>query len=246
MSRRLNLLHTNDLHGHFTAAMADELAARKRSLEPCLLLDSGDAVGCGNVGWRVGGEPMHDLFRRAGFDAGALGNREFHFRPGPQRCKLRRAPMPILCANISPAEYGGIRPELVLSPMDGVTVRLFGLLTPMIPPGHWARFISPARFEDPLAAARRVLAAERATVTICLSHLGIRRDRELAAAGLPLDLILGGHSHTGFETPERVDGIPIFQNHPWGVSWTRIALTIDEGRVTDVRSEMIRWEDSPS
>jgi len=237
---RLNLLHTGDLHGMLTEYGARYLAELKLSLAPCLLLDSGDAVGCGNVSWHGRGERAHELMNGAGYDAGALGNREFHFRPGPQAAKLRLARFPILCANlVAPRGYGGVRPSAALT-LEGLPpVRVFGLLVPMITEGMWARRLSPVRFGPPEAGARQVLAQEPAALTVCLSHLGLARDRALAAACPDLGLILGGHSHTPLAVPERVGDTVITQNEPHGRSVTHVALEVEGTRVTAVETELL-------
>lgn len=242
MTGTVTLLHTNDLHGRLTRDGAERLAALKEELAPCLLLDSGDAVARGNVDWRRDGEPAHDLMRLAGYDAGALGNREFHFRPGPQRCKLKRAPFPVLCANLAaPAGYGGIVAHCRLTPAPGLTLLVLGLLVPMVTARSLARLVTPVRFIAPASAVARVLAEASGAATICLSHLGLSADRELAAAGLGLDLILGGHSHTGLPEAAVVGGTPIFQNHPHAVSLTVVRLAFDQGRLTAVSGELRPW-----
>lgn len=237
---RLHVLHTNDLHGRLTAARAEWLAAEKRRLRPCLLLDSGDAVACGNVGWWPSGEWMHDRMNQAGYDAGAVGNREFHFRAGPQSCKTRRALFPLLCTNlVAPLNWGGIRREARLEPVPGLVVRLWGLLVPMITAEHWARRISPVRFVDPAGALAEQAAGE-AAVTIVLSHLGLWRDEQLAATA-PVDLILGGHSHTA-QSPQRLpSGVQLSQNEARGGTVTHLELDIADGRLQNVSGELRAW-----
>jgi 5'-nucleotidase len=250
VSATLTLLHTNDLHGALTAYGARWLAELKASLAPCLLLDSGDAVRCGNVGWHVGGERAHELMNGAGYDAGALGNREFHFRPGPQAAKLRLARFPVLCANLlEPAGYGGIRARATLSVEGLPPLCVFGLLVPMVTAKMWARCISPARFGDPAEAARgilagAILAAAAGAVPICLSHLGLKGDQALASACEGLPLILGGHSHTPLAEPIRVGGTVITQNAPHGATVTRVTLEVDGTRATvaEVRALPLKLE----
>ncbi|MCC7495814.1 MAG: metallophosphoesterase [Fimbriimonadaceae bacterium] len=233
----VTLLQTNDLHGYLTPAGAAWLRELKAACAPAVLVDSGDAVVCGNVGWRLGGEAMHDLLAAAGYDALTLGNREYHFRPWPQRCKLRRARCPVLCANLRPAGYGGTQAWLDLEPAPGARLRLVGLLVPMIRERHWARWISPSWFAEPAAALQA--ASDPALPTVVLSHLGLRRDEALAAAAAPA-IILGGHSHTGLEPPRQVGGTWIFQNHPHGVSVSVVRLEFADGRLRRVDGELRR------
>jgi 2',3'-cyclic-nucleotide 2'-phosphodiesterase (5'-nucleotidase family) len=236
----LTLLHTNDLHGSLTEYGARFLAELKAAHAPCLLLDSGDAVGVGNVTWHAHGERAHELMNGASYDAGAMGNREFHFRPGPQRAKLQLARFPILCANlVAPDGYGGSRRQALLRLDDGPTVRVFGLLVPMVTEAMAARLISPARFGEPSEAAAEQVAAADGGPVVCLSHLGLERDRRLAAACPGVDVILGGHSHTPLAQPERVGRALIAQNEPHGGTLTKVVLTVEDGRVVDTAAEVL-------
>lgn len=53
-------------------------------------------------------------------------------------------------------------------------------------------------------------------VLIALTHIGHREDLRLAANVPGIDLILGGHSHTVLETPERVGSTWICQGGSHG------------------------------
>jgi len=209
---------------------------------PSLLLDSGDAVACGNMAWHRQGEAAHHLMNRAGYDAGTLGNREFHLWERAQCCKLAAAEFPIVCANLTGrGVFGSLPPAVVLEPVAGVKVRVFGLLRDMVggPPASW---LSGARFRPPGAVAREQVAARgEAAVCVCLSHLGLAADRQLAAAVDGLDLLLGGHSHTLVDPPECVAGTWIGQNAAFGGTLTRYALDIADGRVAHVDAAVERW-----
>lgn len=239
---RLTILHTNDLHGRLTEPLAARLAAEAAACRPSLLLDSGDAVACGNMGWHRAGEPAHQLMNRAGYDAGTLGNREFHLWGRAQACKLAAAEFPLVCANLSGrGVFGRIMDHVVLEPVAGLRVRVFGLLRDMVggPPASW---VSGARFSPPVDAARGQVAARGdAAVVVCLSHLGLEADRELATAVDGLDLLLGGHSHTLVDPPVRVAQTWVGQNEAYGGSVTRWVLELVAGRLAAVSAAVERW-----
>jgi len=240
---RLTLLHTNDLHGHLSETAARRLAQLKADGGPCLLLDSGDAVTCGNVGWHQRGEAMHQRMALAGYDALAMGNREYHFRPGPQTAKLRLAPCPVLCANLRPSGWGGSAPWVEFAPPGLPRLLVFGLLTPMVTETMWARRLTRSRFDDPITVARALLdraRSEQPTFPIALTHLGERADRALAAACPELRLILGGHSHTPMS--ERVGEALICQNEAHGGSVTRLTLDFEGGALAEARAETLSLE----
>ena len=111
------------------------------------------------------------------------------------------------------------------------------LFRSMVTERMWARHLSPARFGEPAEAARRIFAGISGEIPICLSHLGLERDRALAEACPELPLILGGHSHTPLDQPLRVGDTVITQNAPYGATLTRVTLVLDgtNVRVADVR-----------
>ena len=51
---------------------------------------------------------------------------------------------------------------------------------------------------------------------VCLSHIGLARDRELASRRPEIDLIIGGHTHALLETGEQVGRTTIVQAGWWG------------------------------
>ena len=234
---RLHLLHTNDLHGHLTAAQAHWLAAEKQRLAPCLLLDSGDAVGSGNLFLNRRGEPMHELMSQAGYDAGALGNREFHLSSRRQALQLHAARFPLLCTNlVAPAEWGGVVRQVRLEPLPGLPIVVLGVLRNMV--DKLAACVTRARFGEPATCVRPFFGA--AAATIVLSHLGAVADRALAGE-VAVDLILGGHSHTPVDPPEHVRGTWLTQNKPHAGSLTRLALDFADGRLQSVSGGHIAW-----
>ena len=91
----------------------------------------------------------------------------------------------------------------LLRPRSGLTVAVFGLLTP-----EAARIVSPrpnggVAVGDPTAAARELVTLLRreADVVICLAHLGVGDEKKLAERVPGIDLIVGGHSHSRLFKP---------------------------------------------
>jgi len=75
----LTVFHTNDMHGRLTGRGAEIIASEKSSCERCLLVDCGDAVSSGNIYYHPRGESMLARMSDLGYDAMAMGNREFSF-----------------------------------------------------------------------------------------------------------------------------------------------------------------------
>lgn len=98
---------------------------------------------------------------------------------------------------------------------SGWRVVVLGITVPMVTERMLARKVSAYVFEDPLKTAARLVpvlkAKFRPDLMIALTHIGLSRDRALAAAVPELDLIVGGHSHNRLEEGERVGETLIVQ-----------------------------------
>jgi 2',3'-cyclic-nucleotide 2'-phosphodiesterase (5'-nucleotidase family) len=130
--------------------------------------------------------------------------------------------------------------------VDGIRVGLVGLS-----PADW-RDIYEGIFRLELPDEAPVVRAEAtalreagAEVVIVLSHVGLSRDRELAAelAG-DVDLIVGSHSHHLLPDGEEVDGVTIVQAGEFAEHLGRVELEVGGGsvRIVDVRVEPVDAE----
>lgn len=228
----LTLLHTNDFHNHLLPEQADRLREARRSIEgQGLLLDAGDAISSGNITYKPAGEPILDMMSDAGYDAMTVGNREFHFSRAGFCVKVRRARFPVLCANVRTKEAGAELPVVpsIRRTLSGVRIIIFGLTVPMITERMLSRTVSAYVFDDPLSIARALVPTLRpeCDLLICLSHIGLARDRELAASVPGIDLIIGGHTHATLETGERVEETLIVQAGWWGKYLGTVTMEID-------------------
>lgn len=210
--RALTILHTNDLHAKLTIAKAERIRLERASVgSPALLLDAGDAIGSGNATFRPDGDPALDLMSDTGYDAMAVGNREFHFTQMGFHAKARRARFPMLSANVRSRSDAIPLPCIPLVRFDDLglgSVCVFGLTVPMITERMSVKHLSPYVFDDPFEAAKRVVTQERPAcdLLVCLSHCGLAVDRRLAATVRGLDIIIGGHTHAELPTGEMVEG----------------------------------------
>lgn len=215
----LTILHTNDLHGKLTEAMADRLAALKvEAGEGGLYFDSGDCIRAGNLAIPLRPEKAWTLLARAGCDAGTLGNRESHPLESAFRAKLAGVQHPLVVANLH--RRGGERPlpaSIVLE-RAGMRVGVVGTMVAMVTSRMAAAKASAYLWDSPFPAAIEAARALRPEVDclVALTHIGHRQDLELAQACPELDLILGGHSHTVVETPVRIGDTFVCQGGAFG------------------------------
>lgn len=240
--KQLTILHTNDTHSQIkplSANLADTMKAgragfirriamlqEERQKDPDLLLfDSGDFSQ---------GSPYYTMFRgdvEAGlmnmmhYDAGTIGNHEFDFGLDNMARVFRSLNFPIVCANY---DFTGtplasvVKPYVILK-RKGVKIGVFGL-SPQLDGLVDHKNYEPIRYLDPVSKAQEMadlLHSKKCDIVICISHLGWEDkgmgDQEMISHTRGIDLVLGGHSHTYFETLRYVDNldgkpIPVDQN----------------------------------
>lgn len=168
--------------------------------------DSGDCIKAGNLAVPLGPEKAWNWLGVAGCDASVLGNRETHVLPSAFRAKIAGHRHPILCANLTDRAGGGVLPGTLILERAGLVVGVFGVMVPMVTARMKTQAASAYLWSDPMEAAVRCVAdlRDRCDLVIALTHIGHAQDELLAARVSGIDVILGGHSHTVLQTPQRV------------------------------------------
>lgn len=236
--KELYLFHTNDMHSRiepFPENFQDTLLAGKagmvrratfisqqHELHPDLLLfDSGD-FSQGTPYYNIyKGEVEIRLMNEMRYDAGTIGNHEFDFGLENMARLFKMADFPIVCANydVTGTVLEGLVKEYVILNRNGIKIGVFGLGTQL--EGLVAKeSYGDVKFEDPVSEAQRIAdllkTREKCDLVICLSHLGWKgepySDIELIENTKNIDVVLGGHSHSFFESPlyyKNLDGVEI-------------------------------------
>jgi len=198
---------------------------------------------------------LHDPTRPL-YDAMALGNHEFDLGAGALAGVLSgdllgKPPLtlPFLCANLDPALtpadlYALVKPNLILDvgePGETIKVGIFGLVNRN--PLNYTQEVL-AFLTDPIAEADTqvsILEAAGCEVIICLSHLGLMTDADVAAglAGVDgIDIIVGGHSHDALEDALEVNGKIIVQGGYFGLSLGELEVKVEEDGIKLSRYEL--------
>ncbi len=214
----MRIIHTNDFHGTLDAERAAWLRALKDEEPDTLYFDSGDAIKTGNLGVPLKPEAAWERLAEAGCDGSVLGNRETHVLPAAFRAKIAGHRHPVLCANLRAKQDKPPLPPWEILACAGFRVGVFGVMVPMVTSRMKTQAASAYLWDDPISTAREVVAVLRpqVDVVIALTHIGHRRDLELASTVAGIDVILGGHSHTVLEVPQRVGDTWIAQGGSHG------------------------------
>lgn len=210
----LRILHTNDLHGKLTPQAAERL----RALDRDLFVDSGDCIATGNLGVPLVAEKAWKFLAEAGCDVGTLGNRETHVLESAFRMKIEGCRHTLVCANLSTRDGRRVLPPSATFERAGLRIGVVGVMVPMVTDRMKSRHLSAYLWSAPIPAvaaeARRI--RESVDVLVAITHIGHTQDRELATACPEIDVILGGHSHTVLDAPQRIGKVWICQGGSHG------------------------------
>jgi 5'-nucleotidase/UDP-sugar diphosphatase len=221
----IRIYHTSDLHDR--RGFAPRLRALREE-RPGMLFDCGDSLrGSQTVYFR--NEPIVAEIDAAGYNAQAIGNREFHYLYRLLAARASRMAHPLVCTNLLDTKGRDLPFErrLVLQ-VDGVAVHVLGLLIMQYPVGSRYERVFGWRFLDPWdAIAPFAQSVPDGAMLLVLSHAGLSLDRELARRVPRIDLVLGGHSHDTLFEPEEVNGVPIVHAGPYGQYVSRTEIDFD-------------------
>ena len=256
--KRLTILHTNDTHScvmPLSVHLADTMQAgrggfvrrvamlkEERAKDPSLLLfDSGDFSQGSPYYTLFKGDVETELMNMMHYDAATIGNHEFDFGLENLARLFKKLNFPIVCANYRFHEYDLdklVKPYVIIK-RNGLKIGVFGLsprLDGLVDHNNYRT----TEYLDPVATAREVvdiLKKKHCDLVVCISHLGWEEkgmgDQEMISHTSGIDLVLGGHSHTYFETLRYVDNadgkpVPVDQNGKSAIYIGKLSLTLEK------------------
>ena len=249
-ARRLQIIHTNDLHSMFAGthgrggyAQLKHVLQRlvlegKRQGIDSLILDGGD-FSEGSSFFLV--DRGIDTFRALdllGHEAAVLGNHDHMMGDEVLSDQIEQAELRarILSANAVFASSSDarnlVRPYAIFR-KGGLRIIVIGLSTPEL---YYQYSLRPGYILPPLLVIghyERIARQEGADLVVALTHLGLAADRRLVQHTTRVDLVVGGHSHSFLEEPVEVrnrDGrrVPIVQAGAHGFAVGRLIVEARE------------------
>lgn len=242
---KVTLLHFSDYHSHALPFYTEDgerggiahaigyLRAQKKA--DALVFSGGDTVNKGAPAWSDKYQCAEWTWFNGIVSAMAFGNHDADYgRAAFDKCKAA-AKYPILSANTS-----GF-PGRAVFKANGVRIGVFALAGSDFPqlvkePGF--------TFTDPVAAAREQVQLLRnkdhVDAVVMIGHNEQEADYALAQAVPGIDLIFGSHSHLRRDLVQ-IPGTNTAYISPsqYLTFISRVELTIDKGRVTDVKGGLI-------
>jgi len=228
-----------------------------------IVLDAGDQFQGSLMYTTYKGTVEAEFMNAIGFDAMAVGNHEFDDGPEKLAEFVELIEFPIISGNLDLSQSnllkGKVQNHVVLD-IGGERIGIVSALATdtveTSSPGPNVIFQDEI---DSLAADVQTLTEEGVTKIIALTHVGLPRDIDIAAAVPGLDAVVGGHSHTYLSASDpsrsgayptwvsQEDGtlVPIVQAYAYSKYLGHLVLTFDdEGRVIDASGDTILMDAS--
>ncbi len=245
--RRIQIIHTNDLHGHVenAAAMADVIDWLRRGNPDTLVLDGGDCITGTPLSTIFQGRPIFEVMSKMGYDAAVIGNHEFDHGWALIHEFQQLASFPLLCANAKDpnGKAFGDAPYRIFEVGD-LKVGVIGLVTDDVPGLTTKAASAGCSFEAPLEAARRLVPEVRAKsdIVVLLTHIGVEGETALAGGVEGVDLVVGGHSHTELKEPLAVGDAWVVQAYCYGrrVGVVDIVWDTEKRRISDLQGRLVK------
>lgn len=225
----LQLVHTNDIHGHYsvkgddgTAANAfGAVAALAEDAGADLVLDAGDTFHGDSFATVNKGAAIAQLMDAAGYDATTPGNHDWSYGSARLAELDAQSDVAVLAANVVDSVTGEelfetpyLLREVALSDDAGepigksVTVGVFGVIDEVFYGSTAPGNVEGLAFEDSVATANETAAALRkagAEVVVALTHN--EDPQAFASATKGVDAVVAGHEHIAInETVTSADG----------------------------------------
>jgi 2',3'-cyclic-nucleotide 2'-phosphodiesterase (5'-nucleotidase family) len=194
-----------------------------------LFVHSGDALSRGGpITSYYGGRADFRALQEAGLDLFVPGNGDFYFGVPNLMAQARAVRFPFLHANIMADTPDGHVP--LFAPY--VIERLAGFRIAILAVGV-VRMAHPSAqglvLEDPIEVARTWVPKLRAQadLLVAVTHIGLDADLLLASEVPGIDVIVGGHSHSKLDRPERVGQAWIVQTGELGQFLGRLDVRLE-------------------
>jgi 5'-nucleotidase / UDP-sugar diphosphatase len=259
-TKRFTILHSNDMHGDFLAEVAKGggkligglallsgyINKVRQEEENVLFVIAGDMVQGSLIDSEYKGISTIEIMNYLAPDVVALGNHEFDYGLPHLLFLEKMANFPIVNANLYVKKYNRrlMRPYIILK-KAGMDILFTGIITEKVMDSLSmdklvGSFVSLEEASAEVGKICDVYKNSDIDLTIALTHIGIESDIALAKMLKPewgVDMIIGGHSHTLMEKPERINNILIAQAGTGTNQIGRFDIVVD-----DDTNSIVEWK----
>lgn len=261
-TKKITILHSNDLHGDFLAEKVDDkivggvsmlsgyinkVRAKNRNTVYCI---AGDMFRGSVIDSEYLGMSTVEIMNMLSPDVVAVGNHEVDYGIAHLLFIEKCASFPIINANMKLSVNGArLFSPCEIIERDGLRVLFIGIITEdvLAQTRKDGLIGSVIRLSDAVTEIGKVCNAYNASdidLTVLLTHIGYAEDKKLAAQLDPawgVDVIIGGHSHTYVTEPEKINDILIVQAGMGTDQIGRFDIEVDceENRISDYQWQLV-------
>ncbi len=250
-TRKFTILHSNDMHGDFLAEMDDKngdligglsllsgyINQVREQEENVLYVIAGDMLQGSIIDAEYKGISTISIMNYLAPDVVTLGNHEFDYGLPHLLFLEKVANFPIVNANLYIRQFNKrlMQPYLIL-PMAGFDILFIGIVTEKVIDSIQSdrsigSFITLEEAATEVGKITNAYKNDDIDLTILLTHIGFESDCELASLLDPewgVDMIIGGHTHTILEQPEKVNNVLIAQAGEGTKQIGRFDIVVDD------------------
>ena len=259
-TKKFIILHSNDMHGDFLAEVKEGkgnligglsllsgyLNKVRSEEENVIYVIAGDMVQGSLIDSEYKGISTIEIMNYLSPDVATLGNHELDYGLPHLLFLEKMANFPIVNANLYIKKYGKrlMNPYIIIK-KAGFEILFTGIITEKVMDAiSLDKLIGTfVTLEEASAEIGKICNAYKKSdidLTIALTHIGFDSDTELAKMLDPdwgVDMIIGGHSHTILEQPEKVNNILITQAGTGTDQIGRFDIVVD-----DDTNSIIDWK----
>ncbi len=259
-TKKFTILHSNDMHGDFLAEARGEkgeligglallsgyLKQVRKEEDNVLYVIAGDMVQGSLIDSEYKGISTMEIMNYLSPDVVALGNHEFDYGLPHLLLLEKMANFPIVNANLYIRKYHRrlMRPFHVIK-KAGFDILFTGIITEKIMDALKmdnliGSIVSLEEASEEVGKICNAYKKDDIDLTILLTHIGLDSDIELAKMLHPewgVDMIIGGHSHSILEKPEKVNNILIAQAGVGTNQIGRFDIVVDDDTNSIVQSK---------
>ena len=192
-----------------------------------LLMDGGDIMQGTPISNLLWGESVIDVYNHMGYMASVVGNHEFDWGQARLQERIAQAEFPILLANVF-NEGTDTRPDwlvpTVMFTVKGQQIGVIGVTSKDTPAIVMAGNTAGLEFREVGPIVEQLTAELRAAgadLVVVLAHMpdvygGVVSGEMIGVAVPGVDLIISGHSHSGYSG--KINNIPIIQQYSSGTA----------------------------
>ena len=239
---KLQILHTNDLHSHFEKLPHIKTCIQKNRIKNTLVLDGGDFHDMKSLTLIGSDAQAGSLFlKECGYDAMTLGNNDLWSGEGNFENIIENELVDVVACNIEyyPKRSISLK-RSIIRVFEGVKICIIGVSVGKDSYNVFSHLYG-LHIEDPLLCIQKEMDEHPADLYILLSHMGYQQDKEIAEK-LPIDIIIGGHTHKLMEKAELVNGTYLHQAGEYGEHVGELLVEIENKKIISIASHIYESE----